>query len=68
MHLDNEGQLGDNYARDIVPAQEQGITTIHFSEAENVVLSEQGTRVNSLLKIENILRLRDRKSKYTVTE
>jgi putative hydrolase of the HAD superfamily len=60
--------IGDNYARDIVPAQEQGITTIHFSEAENVVLSEQGTRVNSLLKIENILRLRDRKSKYTVTE
>lgn len=60
--------IGDNYARDIVPTQEQGITTIYLSESENVVLNKQGTRVNSLLKIENILRLRDRKSEGTVTE
>jgi len=60
--------VGDNYARDIVPAQEQGITTIYLSEAENVVLNKQDTRVNSLLEIENVLRLRDRKAKDTVTE
>lgn len=48
--------VGDSYARDIVPAQEQGIATIHFSEAEDVVLSRQGTRINSLLKIEHALR------------
>ena len=48
--------VGDNYARDIVPAREQGIATIYFSEAEDVVLSRQGTRINSLLKVEHVLR------------
>lgn len=57
--------VGDNYARDIVPAREQGITTIHFSEGEGEVLSQQGTRVNSLLMIENVLRLRDREAEDT---
>jgi putative hydrolase of the HAD superfamily len=52
--------IGDNYARDIFPAQEQGITTIYFNELEDVVLSRQGTRVNSLLQIEQVLRLRER--------
>ena len=60
--------IGDNYARDIVPARERGITTIHLSEAENVVLSQQGTRVNSLLKIENILRMREREAKGCVAD
>lgn len=54
--------IGDNYARDIVPAQGQGITTVYFSEAEDEVLSRQGTRVDSLLKIEQVLRLRERKA------
>lgn len=70
--LDIEGKdmvyIGDNYARDIVPAREQGITTIHFSGGEDEVLARHGTRVNSLLQIESVLRLRDRKSKGTVTE
>lgn len=52
--------IGDNYARDVVPAQEQGINTIYLSEAEDEVLSRQGTRVDSLLKIEQVLRLRER--------
>jgi FMN phosphatase YigB (HAD superfamily) len=66
-HLGIEGKdmvyIGDNYARDIIPARKQGITTIHFSEAENVVLSQGEMRVNSLLKIETILRLSERKAK-----
>jgi putative hydrolase of the HAD superfamily len=60
--------VGDNYARDIVPAREQGITAIYLSEAENVVLSQRGTRVNSLLKIENILRMREREAKGIVAD
>lgn len=60
--------IGDNYARDIVPAREQGITAIYLSEAENVVLSQRGTRVNSLLKIENILRMREREAKGIVAD
>ena len=55
--------VGDNYARDIVPAQEQKITTVHFSEDDGVVLSLQGMRVNSLLKIENVLRSGQGKAK-----
>lgn len=54
--------IGDNYARDIVPAQAQGITTIYFSEAGGEVLSRQGTRINSLLTIEHVLRLRECKA------
>lgn len=65
-HLGIEGKdivyIGDNYARDILPAQEQGITTIHFSEEEDVVLSLGGKRVISLLKIENIPRLKECKA------
>lgn len=65
--LDIEGKdmvyIGDNYARDIVPAQEQGITTIHFNEAEDDAFGLQNTRVNSLLVVENILRLRELKAK-----
>lgn len=54
--------IGDNHAGDIFPAQEQGITLIYLSEAEDVVLSRQGTRINSLLTIEQVLRLRKRKA------
>ena len=57
--------VGDDYDRDIVPARQQGITTIHFSEAEDVVFSLQRMRVNSLLMVENVLRLRDREVEDT---
>jgi putative hydrolase of the HAD superfamily len=71
-HLGIEGKdmvyIGDNCSRDIVPAREQGITTIHFSETENVVLSQGEMRVNSLPKIENILRLSERKTKDSQAE
>lgn len=67
--LDIEGKdmvyIGDNDARDMVPALEQGITTIHFSEGEDEVLSQWGMRVNSLLQIESILRLRYREAEHT---
>jgi putative hydrolase of the HAD superfamily len=54
--------VGDNYSRDIVPAQAQGIMTIHLGEMEDEVLNKQSTRVNSLLTIEKVLELREREA------
>jgi len=55
--------IGDNYARDIIPAREQGIMTVHLDEVEDVVLSQGGMRICSLLTIETILRLREPETK-----
>lgn len=55
--------VGDNYARDIIPAREQGIMTVHLDEVKDVVLSQGGMMIGSLLTIENILRLREPEAK-----
>ena len=55
--------IGDNYARDIIPAREQGIMTVQLDEVEDVVLSQGGMRIGSLFTIENILRLREPEAK-----
>ena len=47
--------VGDNLARDIVPAEHEGIMTVHYSESENVRLEVKGMRVNSLWKLEELL-------------
>jgi putative hydrolase of the HAD superfamily len=57
--------VGDSYARDIVPAREEGIRTVYLREGEGVVLGLEGMRVDSLLVVERVLRLRDGEGKGT---
>ncbi|KAI4169925.1 MAG: hypothetical protein LQ343_005306 [Gyalolechia ehrenbergii] len=47
--------VGDNIARDIMPAVEAGIMTVHYSESENVRLELGGLRINSLWKFSELL-------------
>ena len=49
--------LGDNWERDVVPARAEGILAIHYSEAKSVSLDVMDLRINTLQKLENILRI-----------
>ena len=47
--------MGDNYSRDILPAREVGITTIHYDEAESIKFEVNELRINSLWKLSELL-------------
>jgi len=49
--------VGDSKERDVIPATQAGIFTIHYSEHENVDLNSSVLKVNTLRKLEHILRL-----------
>ncbi|KAL9593884.1 MAG: hypothetical protein Q9219_007335 [cf. Caloplaca sp. 3 TL-2023] len=43
--------IGDNKDRDIVPAEKEGILTVHYDESSNIQLEMEQMRVNSLWKL-----------------
>ncbi|KAL8721930.1 MAG: hypothetical protein Q9225_001486 [Loekoesia sp. 1 TL-2023] len=47
--------IGDNMARDILPAEQEGIMAVHYSESESVRLQLEVLRVNSLWKLSELL-------------
>ncbi|WEW55079.1 hypothetical protein PRK78_000507 [Emydomyces testavorans] len=51
--------IGDNKARDVIPAQKEGILSIHYDETHNCVLNVKGRQisVNTLAKIGHLFDL-----------
>lgn len=49
--------IGDNEARDIVPALQANIMAIHYDEAEQSEINDEPLRVNSLANIQNLMEL-----------
>ncbi|KAL8785068.1 MAG: hypothetical protein Q9213_003573 [Squamulea squamosa] len=47
--------VGDSLARDIVPAREERIMTVHYDEAENIRLEMGNLRINSMWKLNELL-------------
>jgi HAD superfamily hydrolase (TIGR01549 family) len=47
--------VGDNFARDMVPAVELGILAVHYAESENFSLDTETVKINTLKKLEFIV-------------
>ncbi|KAI4128367.1 MAG: hypothetical protein LQ338_002769 [Usnochroma carphineum] len=47
--------IGDNMARDILPARSEGILAVHYDELDHVRLELEDLRINSLWKLSELL-------------
>ena len=51
--------VGDSWERDVIPVRKEGMLAVHYDEKASVCLGLESVKVNSLFKLEHILRSGD---------